>query len=70
MVVDVSQLSEVWAESIQLVTDLSEHLEQIDNPFKTAFVAEGDGASDWNKLDGCEEWIVSESVKNAIESLG
>ena len=69
MVVDVSQLSEVWAESIQLVTDLAEHLEQIENPFKTAFVAEGDDSSNWNKLDGCEDWAVCESVKSAVERL-
>ena len=69
MVVDVSQLSEVWAESIQLVTDLAEHLEQIENPFKTAFVAEGEDSSNWNKLDGCEDWAVCESVKSAVENL-
>ena len=69
MVVDVSQLSEVWAESIQLVTDLAEHLEEIENPFKTAFVAEGEGSSNWNKLDGCEDWVVCESVKSAVENL-
>ena len=69
MVVDVSQLSEVWAESIQLVTDLAEHLEQIENPFKTAFVAEGEDSSNWNKLDGCEDWAVYESVKSAVENL-
>ena len=69
MVVDVSQLSEVWAESIQLVTDLAEHLEQIENPFKTAFVAEGEDSSNWNKLDGCEDWVVCESVKSAVEKL-
>ena len=69
MVVDVSQLSEVWAESIQLVTDLAEHLEQIENPFKTAFVAEGEDSSNWNKLDGCEDWVVCESVKSAVENL-
>lgn len=69
MVVDVSQLSEVWAESIQLVTDLAEHLEEIENPFKTAFVAEGEDSSNWNKLDGCEDWVVCESVKSAVENL-
>lgn len=69
MVVDVSQLSEVWAESIQLVTDLAEHLEQIENPFKTAFVAEGDDSESWNKLDGCEDWVVCNSVKTAVEKL-
>jgi CheY-like chemotaxis protein len=69
MVVDVSQLSEVWAESIQLVTDLAEHLEQIENPFKTAFVADGEDAGSWNKLDGCEDWIVCGSVKAAVEKL-
>ena len=69
MVVDVSQLSEVWAESIQLVTDLAEHLEQIENPFKTAFVAEGEDSSNWNKLDGCEDWAVCESVKSAVENF-
>jgi PleD family two-component response regulator len=69
MVVDVSQLSEVWAESIQLVTDLAEHLENIENPFKTAFVAEGEDAVSWNKLDGCEDWVVCDSVKVAVEKL-
>lgn len=69
MVVDVSQLSEVWAESIQLVTDLAEHLEQIENPFKTAFVAEGDDSESWNKLDGCEDWVVCNSVKTAVGKL-
>ena len=31
-----------------MVTDLAEHLEQIENPFKTAFVAEGEDSSNWN----------------------
>ena len=69
LVVDVSQLSEVWAESIQLVSDLAEHLEQIDNPFKTAFVVEGEESSSWNKLDGCENWLICDSVKSSVEKL-
>ena len=69
MVVDVSQLSEVWAESIQLVTDLAEHLEEIENPFKTAFVAESEDSSNWNRLDGCEDWLVCKTVRSAVSSL-
>ena len=69
MVVYVSKLSEVWVESIQLVTDLVEHLAQIGNPFKTAFVAESEDSSIWNSLDGCKDWLVCENVRSAVNSL-
>ena len=69
IIVDVSGLDEIGEDAIEVVGELGEKLEEMDLSIKGAFVALGEDASMWKNLDGCEEWLVCESVDEANRKL-
>ncbi len=55
IVIDLSKLDEAGEDSVELVGEFAELIEEIGSPFKLAFVVQGEDAEMWKNLDGCEE---------------
>ena len=55
MIIDVSKVKEIGEDSVELVGDLAEELEEFSNPFEIGFVSLSNDANMWKNLDGCEE---------------
>ena len=69
MIIDVSKVNEIGEDSVELVGDLAEELEEFGNPFEIGFVSLSNDADMWKNLDGCEEAEVFETLEEAISGL-
>lgn len=69
LIIDVSKVNEIGEDSVELVGDLAEELEEFGNPFEIGFVSLSNDADMWKNLDGCEEAEVFETLEEAISGL-
>ena len=69
LIIDVSKVNEIGEDSVELVGDLVEELEELGNPFEIGFVSLSNDADMWKNLDGCEEAEVFETLEEAISGL-
>ena len=69
MVMDLTALQEVGEDSVELVGEFAEMIEEMGNPFKIAFVVQGEDSEMWRNLDGCEDAEIFESIEVAKEKL-
>jgi len=69
VVMDLSALEEVGEDSIELVGEFAELIEEMGSPFKLAFVVTGEDSEMWKNLDGCEEAEIFESLEDAKSQM-
>jgi len=69
LIIDVSKVKEIGEDSVELVGDLAEELEEFSNPFEIGFVSLSNDANMWKNLDGCEEAEIFETLEEAIAGL-
>lgn len=69
LIIDVSKVNEIGEDSVELVGDLAEELEEFGNPFEIGFVSLSNDADMWKNLDGCEEAEVFGTLEEAISGL-
>ena len=69
VVIDLSNLEEVGEDSVELVGEFAELIEEMGSPFKMAFVVHGEDAEMWKNLDGCEEAEIFESLEDAKNQM-
>ena len=69
LIIDVSELAEPSEESIEVVGEFAEKIEDMRLPMRGAIIATGEDAEMWNNLDGCEEWGICEDLESAREHL-
>jgi len=69
VVIDLSNLEEVGEDSVELVGEFAELIEEMGSPFKMGFVVQGEDAEMWKNLDGCEEAEVFESLEDANNQM-
>ena len=69
MVMDLSAIEEVGEDSVELVGEFAELIEEMGSPFKLGFVITGEDSEMWRNLDGCEEAEIFESVAEAQQKL-
>ena len=69
VIIDVSKITEVGEDSVELVGDFADEIEEVGSPFKIGFVAQGEDADMWKNLDGCEEAEIFETLEEAISGL-
>ena len=69
LIIDVSKVKEIGEDSVELVGDLAEELEEFSNPFEIGFVSLSNDANMWINLDGCEEAEIFETLEEAIAGL-
>ena len=69
IVIDLSKLDEAGEDSVELVGEFAELIEEIGSPFKLAFVVEGEDAEMWKNLDGCEAAEIFESLEDAKSQM-
>ena len=69
LIIDVSKVNEIGEDSVELVGDLAEELEEFGNPFEIGFVSLSNDADMWKNLDGCEEAEIFETLEEAISGL-
>ena len=65
LIIDVSELEEPSEESIEVVGEFAEKIEDMRLPMRGAIIATGEDAEMWNNLDGCEEWGICEDLESA-----
>ena len=54
---------------VELVGNFAEMIEELGNPFKLGFAAQGEDTDMWKNLDGCEEAEIFESVEDAKSQM-
>ena len=69
VVMDLSALEEVGEDSIELVGEFAELIEEMGSPFKLGFVVTGEDSEMWKNLDGCEEAEIFESLEDAKSQM-
>ena len=69
VVIDLSNLEEVGEDSVELVGEFAELIEEMGSPFKMGFVVQGEDAEMWKNLDGCEESEIFESLEDAKNQM-
>ena len=65
IVIDLSKLEEAGEDSVELVGEFAELIEEMGSPFKMGFVVQGEDADMWKNLDGCEEAEIFDSLDDA-----
>ena len=69
IVIDLSKLEEAGEDSVELVGEFAELIEEMGSPFKMGFVVQGEDADMWKNLDGCEEAEIFESLDDAKSQM-
>ena len=69
VVMDLTALEEVGEDSVELVGEFAEMIEEMGSPFKIGFIVQGEDSEMWRNLDGCEEAQIFESLEDAISKL-
>ena len=69
IVMDLSALEEVGEDSVELVGEFAEMIEEIGSPFKIGFVVQGEDSEMWRNLDGCEDAEIFETAEDAISNF-
>lgn len=69
VVMDLTALQEVGEDSVELVGEFAEMIEEMGSPFKIGFIVQGEDSEMWRNLDGCEEAEIFESLESAISKL-
>ena len=65
VVMDLTALEEVGEDSVELVGEFAEMIEEMGSPFKIGFIVQGEDSEMWRNLDGCEEAQIFESLEDA-----
>ena len=66
---DLTNVEEVGEDTVELVGNFAEMIEELGNPFKLGFAAQGEDTDMWKNLDGCEEAEIFESVEDAKNQM-
>ena len=69
IVIDLSKLEEAGEDSVELVGEFAELIEEMGSPFKMGFVVQGEDADMWKNLDGCEEAEIFDSLDDAKSQM-
>ena len=69
VVMDLSAIEEVGEDSVELVGEFAELIEEMGSPFKLGFVITGEDSEMWRNLDGCEEAEIFETIAEAQQKL-
>lgn len=69
VIIDLSVLDEAGEDSVELVGEFAELIEEMGSPFKLAFVVTGEDSEMWKNLDGCEEAQIFESLEDAKSQM-
>jgi len=69
IIVDVTKLYQVDEDTIDIVGDFAEVIEDMKLDFKVVLVGEGEDVEMWRNLDGCEDWLIKSSVEDALKFL-
>ena len=69
LLIDLSNLEEVGEDSVEMVGEFAELIEEMGSPFKMGFVVEGEDADMWKNLDGCEEAEIFDSLDDAKSQM-
>ncbi|MEC7802297.1 MAG: response regulator [Verrucomicrobiota bacterium] len=69
VVMDLTNVEEVGEDTVELVGNFAEMIEELGNPFKLGFAAQGEDTDMWKNLDGCEEAEIFESVEDAKSQM-
>ena len=69
VVMDLTALEEVGEDSVELVGEFAELIEEMGSPFKIGFVVGGEDSEMWKNLDGCEEAEIFETIELAKENF-
>ena len=69
VLIDLSNLEEVGEDSVEMVGEFAELIEEMGSPFKMGFVVEGEDADMWKNLDGCEEAEIFDSLDDAKSQM-
>jgi CheY-like chemotaxis protein len=69
IVIDLSEIDEAGEDSVELVGEFAELIEEMGSPFRLGFVFQGEDAEMWKNLDGCEEAEIFESIEDAKNQM-
>ena len=67
--IDLSNVEEIGEDSVELVGNFAEMIEELGNPFNLGFIAQGEDTDMWKNLDGCEEAEIFESLEDAKSQM-
>ena len=69
IVIDLSEIDEAGEDSVELVGEFAELIEEMGSPFRLGFVFQGEDAEMWKNLDGCEEAEIFDSIEDAKNQM-
>ena len=67
--IDLSNIEEIGEDTVELVGNFAEMIEEFGNPFNLGFIAKGEDTDMWKNLDGCDEAEVFESLEDAKNQM-